>query len=314
MDITQAKGTMDMKITEGEMIQEAKFFWRFHLANPPLPLDPEIAREGAGSELRSPLFHFGTVMPVYLAVAAYLAKEKSLKGKRLVELGSGSGRALAYLKVRFPELEVVGTDYSYACTAYAKRAYGMYGVDFIHTRAQKTKLPAGSFDFVMSSHVIEHVSKSDGPKFIREVSRLLKRGGTAFIGTPERKHSQDLYLSNPTDAKHLRLVPPHEHEYTLKELKALAGRAKVDKLVNPIFYKIFTASLKRFRPGTPLNWLYQYLRDNTPKEVFDLITKIGSTWQLKRLRLTWKEVLFANRIHSESRPGPAENLLLVMTK
>lgn len=295
------------------LINEALRYHRWDRATPAEPIPREVALEGAGSELRTPLFHYGTVMPVYLALARYLAREKSLKGKRLVELGSGSGRALAYIKSLFPELTVVGTDYSAECIAYSKRVYGMYGIAFVHTPAQKTVLSSHSFDYVLSSHVIEHIPRSDGPVFIKEVRRLLKRGGSAYIGTPERRMSQNKYAQNPRDEPSLRLVPPHEHEYTLGELKQLAGKhARVDKLANPLFRQIFLKSIARFRPGTSLSLVYRGVRDFLPKSVFDTMTRVGSYLQLRVQHITFRDILLAHTLTREQSRGYADTLLLVI--
>ena len=47
---------------------------------------------------------------------------------------------------------------------------------------EKESFPDSSFSFVHSSHVIEHVA--DPRSFVREISRILKPSGTAYIVTP----------------------------------------------------------------------------------------------------------------------------------
>jgi 2-polyprenyl-3-methyl-5-hydroxy-6-metoxy-1,4-benzoquinol methylase len=189
------------KVTYSQLKAEADAYWKWSQETPITPIPAAVAREGAGSEVRTPLMHYGTVMPVYLAIIRYLRSIQPTKGMRLIELGCGSGRVLTYVKILFPELEVWGVDYSAAGIEYAKKTYGSYGVIFKHTSAQDTALKPRYFDFVVSSHVIEHVTKNEGAAFIKETHRLLKKGGHAFIGTPERRRCQELYALNPTDAK-----------------------------------------------------------------------------------------------------------------
>ncbi len=52
-----------------------------------------------------------------------------------------------------------------------------------------TKLPFRdkSIDFTICSEVIEHLKKSDGEKFIKEVERVMKPGGRVIITTPNIK-------------------------------------------------------------------------------------------------------------------------------
>lgn len=316
---------MEQYIRYASLAEEAHEYWRWTRKYPIPQPDNDIAKEGAGSEFRTPLMHFGTVMPVYLAVQRYLRAVPLKKGARLVELGCGTGRALSYLQSQFPELEVWGTDYSGSCISYAKNAYGKFGVKFVHASAQKTTLQSGSFDIVISSHVIEHISKEDGPAFIQETARLLKKGGFAFVGTPERRHCQNVYMKNPTDDPAHRLVPPHEHEYSLEELKSLAShvfhpsKVQVDKLMNPFFYSIFSSSIKRFKPQKDMlskikNLGYRTIRDVLPKSVFDSITSTGATITLKSQHLSYRDILMENSIVKEETESLADNLLLVCQK
>ena len=305
--------------------KEASDYWEWNQSHPIPKMDAGLAVEGAGSELRSPLFHYGTVLPVYLGVIRYLRKQKTTKGLKLVELGSGSGRVLAYLQSLFPHMEIWGTDYSAKCISYSKRSYGQYGVKFVHDSAQRTTLRAGSMNIVISSHVIEHVSQQDGRAFLQESRRLLKTGGLAFIGTPERRRSQDIYQKNPSDAPSLRLVPPHEHEYRYDELKGLAGEVygvkhvKVDKLYNPVFARLFSTSIAQFRPRPSLvgfisNFLYRILRDFLPKLWFDAFTRTGAAITLLSLHLSYRDILLANAIESGKSKKISDNLLLVAQK
>lgn len=312
-----------IKINYGSLEKEAGEYWAWHMAHPIIKMDNLVAKEGAGSELRSPLFHYGTVLPIYLSVIRYLRKLPTTKGIKLVELGSGSGRLLAYLQSLFPYMSITGTDYSSACINYAKMAYGQYGVNFIHDSAQKTTIKSGTMDIVISSHVIEHVTKEDGYKFVAESKRLLKKGGLVFIGTPERRQSQDVYGKNPSDINSLRLVPPHEHEYSHDELlnlgKEIYGRARVDKIYNPVFRKIFTSSIAKFRPGKNnsfrvTNFAYRLIRDNLPKLWFDFVTKTGAMIKMKTLGLSYRQILTANRIDSQSNTKVSDNILLVAEK
>jgi len=103
-------------------------------------------------------------MPVYLTVARYLKKLGPMNGSKLIEVGCGTGRVLAYLKSMFPRVEMSGVDSSASAIDYARRNYGDCGVSYLH--ADVTRQPVlgnAVFDFVVASHVIEHIRKQDGP-------------------------------------------------------------------------------------------------------------------------------------------------------
>jgi 2-polyprenyl-3-methyl-5-hydroxy-6-metoxy-1,4-benzoquinol methylase len=312
------------KVKYSSFKKEAERYWEWSQQTPVVPIPAAVAREGAGSEMRTPIMHYGVILPVYMAIVRYLTAIKPKKGMRLIELGSGSGRMLAYLKSIFPELEVWGVDYSAKGIAYAKKNYGKYGIKFKHTSGQNTSLKTGYFDFVISSHVIEHVTEEEAVAFMKETRRLLKKGGYAFIGTPERRKCQDLYVKNPGEKPELRLVPPHEHEFRMSELKDLglqvfsAENVRIDAIFNPAFLKIFRSSINKFRPSTRLrrhtvNLAYRTIRDKAPRPLFDTITRIGAQQQMKRFNITFRDVLLDNSIAAESKKVP-ENLLLVCKK
>ncbi|MDB5184910.1 MAG: methyltransferase type 12 [Candidatus Saccharibacteria bacterium] len=319
-----SNGEIMQKISYSSFHDEAEKYWDWSERTPIEPVPAEVAREGAGSEIRTPIMHYGVILPVYMAIIRYLTAIKPQKGMRLIELGSGSGRPLTYLKTLFPELEVWGIDYSAEGVAYAAKAYGEHGVNFKHVTAQDTSLKSGYFDFVISSHVIEHVTAEQAVDFVAEAKRLLKDGGYMFVGTPERRKCQELYALNPTEDPQYRLVPPHEHEFRMPELKALGEQTfgkrntRIDALVNPTFYKIFKGSIDRFKPHTKLrthtvNLAYRTIRDMTPRPLFDTITRVGVKVQMKQAGVGFHDILLDNGIAAESDAIP-ENLFLVCQK
>lgn len=70
-------------------------------------------------------------------------------------------------------------------------------------------LPGGSFDYVVSVEVLEHVEEDD--LFVREVARVLKPGGVFLMTTPNGD-----WVENKN--------PDHKRHYKKAELDALLGR------------------------------------------------------------------------------------------
>ena len=68
------------------------------------------------------------------------------------------------------------------CRASAEYGINNRKLDIRINTLEKESFPGSSFSFVHSSHVIEHIA--DPRSFVREIYRILKPGGTAFIVTP----------------------------------------------------------------------------------------------------------------------------------
>jgi predicted SAM-dependent methyltransferase len=47
------------------------------------------------------------------------------------------------------------------------------------------KISSGAYEFCYSSHVLEHLSRSDAPRFLSEIFRILKPGGIVRIVVPD---------------------------------------------------------------------------------------------------------------------------------
>ncbi|MBU0760854.1 MAG: class I SAM-dependent methyltransferase [Nanoarchaeota archaeon] len=277
----------------------------------------KIAKEGAGSETRFPFTHYGSTMPVYLSLIRYLNRIKIKKGMKLIELGCGTGRGVSYIKVNFPKLEVHGVDYCKESIEHGKKFYSKTGTIFNQVKAQGTHLPDSSFNFVISSHVIEHLTKKEGKKFMEEIYRLLKEGGYAFVGTPNRKQGQDFYAQNPKDDKKYRLNPAHEHEYTFVEFNDLGlgvfgKNLKIDLIKSQPFNKLFISGIKK-ASGKLLNPPYRLLRDFLPKNLFDGINKIGLASTMKLNNISYSDLLLNSFIKREKDidRNKADTFLLV---
>ena len=63
---------------------------------------------------------------------------------------------------------------------------------------QSFPLPSGSFDFIFSEHMIEHVPFDQGQKMLRECYRVLKPGGKIRIATPNLHRITALATASPS--------------------------------------------------------------------------------------------------------------------
>lgn len=98
--------------------------------------------------------------------------------RRLLVVGCGPGEEAAVLAAAL-ETEVVGIDLEATFHPEAAAA-----VDLRRGDATRMEFADGSFDFVYSFHVLEHIPDCAGA--LREMRRVLSDGGAYCVGTPNR--------------------------------------------------------------------------------------------------------------------------------
>lgn len=104
---------------------------------------------------------------------------RAVQGLRVLDIGCGAAPGLRYFVTC--GARAVGVDVSRAALAAARRVLPGARVALIE-RADQLPFPAGSFDLVVLSEIVEHVP-SNLP-FLRECRRVLRPGGVATLTTP----------------------------------------------------------------------------------------------------------------------------------
>jgi len=113
------------------------------------------------------------------------------KGMRVLEIGCGSGANIFMLNELYPkaeEIEFYGVDISPMRIRFANsitRWKGRTGnCHFNLGTAEKLGYSDGQFDMVICTEVLEHLL--DSKIALKEMNRVLKKGGVAVISTPIR--------------------------------------------------------------------------------------------------------------------------------
>jgi SAM-dependent methyltransferase len=111
-----------------------------------------------------------------------LGRLGDLRGRRVLDLGSGRGEAAVYLALR--GAEVTATDISPEMCELCRETARAHGVrvEAITTPVERLEVPAGSFDVAYGANLLHHVSDLEGT--LAAVRRALAPDGRCFFWDP----------------------------------------------------------------------------------------------------------------------------------
>jgi 2-polyprenyl-3-methyl-5-hydroxy-6-metoxy-1,4-benzoquinol methylase len=138
----------------------------------------------------------------------YLSRQE---GGTLLDVGCGSGLFLQRMKLLGWQVQGVEPD-----PAAARQAREACGLEVFTGTLQQRQLPDDFFDVVVLSHVIEHLH--DPAALLREVYRILKRGGRLVLTTPNAESLGSRFFG--PDWRGLE-IPRHLQIFNLKTLSAM---------------------------------------------------------------------------------------------
>ncbi len=135
------------------------------------------------------------------SILAYHKASEIVSG-RVLEIGTGMGYGVRIVAPHTEEFITIDKSEAYA-EPLPENAR------FLQMAAPPIRFENESFDYVISFQVIEHIKQDK--EFVKEVWRVLKKGGRFIVSTPNAPMS-------------LTRNPWHVREYTGEELQALLGR------------------------------------------------------------------------------------------
>jgi ubiquinone/menaquinone biosynthesis C-methylase UbiE len=141
-----------------------------------------------------PALRFHWLTPVYDPLLRWGMRESLFKsrlieqadlrpGQRVLDLGCGTGTLTVMLKQSAPQAEIVGLDGDRDVLSIAESKAAQAGLQIQWDYGMAYRLPYEdqSFDAVLSSLVVHHLTRSDKVRAFREVRRVLKPGGAFQI-------------------------------------------------------------------------------------------------------------------------------------
>lgn len=143
------------------------------------------------------------------------------KGKKILEVGGGSGRDSIRLAQMGAEVTVI--DYVESSLEVVARNAARAGVTLtlVHGDALAMPFPEGTFDVVFHQGLMEHFR--DEQPLLRENFRVLKRGGLVMIDVPQRFHIYTVFKQTLIAMN--KWFAGWETQYSIDELKAIVRKA-----------------------------------------------------------------------------------------
>ncbi len=146
-----------------------------------------------------------------------------LRGKKVLDIGCGTGRIIEELKQR--GAEVVGLDVSEKILEIAKKKF--CDVEFVLGNVNDLPFEDESFDLVLGLFLIVHLKNLEKP--FEEIYRVLRPGGRFILSNINQKKAPKLKLKNRDEI----VIKSHYHipKHVVKALEQLLFVIKRDEFV-----------------------------------------------------------------------------------
>jgi SAM-dependent methyltransferase len=111
-----------------------------------------------------------------------LSNSVALAGRRVVDVGAGSGELVRWL--RDQGADVVGVECGETMMRLAREADPQHPDAYLDGVAQALPLPDGDADVVVMSNSLHHVPADQMDAALHEARRVLRPGGTLYVSEP----------------------------------------------------------------------------------------------------------------------------------
>lgn len=166
---------------------------------------------------------------------------EDVTGRRILDVGCGNGIISHYFS---RHNDVTGVDVE------DLRRDSSTGFEYIRVDSARLPFAKESFDIVLSHHVIEHIP--DQEFHLREMHRVLKHGGLAYLGTPNRSSPiMEGHVGNDIVLRYRQMAPLFWKCGFEPELLSIRLASNPDRYFGEIRFG-------RFMPSCLLKWLIQF--------------------------------------------------------
>jgi len=141
------------------------------------------------------------------------------KSAKVLDIGSGSGRDMAYLQEE--GINVIGIDISDGLIKEAKSRFNNLNIQKIDFR--KTSFKASEFNGLWCMASLSDIQKAEAPKTLKEFHRILKKEGILYIAVKEGTEEKIIKKTRYNTERFYSF-------YTLPELELLLKNANFEIL------------------------------------------------------------------------------------
>ncbi len=174
------------------------------------------------------------------------------KRYRVLDVATGTGDlalAIDHLaKDKGKDVEIVATDFTPAMLKFANEKVGKQELKNIRIEVDDVmhmKQPAASFDVVTAGFLLRSLDDLDG--FIREVRRVLKKGGKVILldmATPETPHQKRFFRQYSYFMRFVALFSDREaYNWLVDSINRFDKKGLLKKMRNQGFRKVITRPL-----------------------------------------------------------------------
>jgi ubiquinone/menaquinone biosynthesis C-methylase UbiE len=169
----------------------------------------------------------------------YLAAKAELRGKRVLEVGSGRGGGARYVAGAFQPASYTGMDIAQSAVDLSNKIHQLSNLKFIQGSAEAIPLPDNSIDVVLNVESCHAYGSVD--KFLSEVRRVLKPGGYLLLVDFRDVKNMDLLR---TQLQHSRLEFLEEKDIAPNVVRAMEAeddvkKERIRKLFPPKWQNLF---------------------------------------------------------------------------
>ena len=161
----------------------------------------------------------------------YKLISKLIRSKKILDIGSGTGEFLSYMK--FKRFDTYGVEIAKKARELSIKNHGLFIKDSLSSLKEK------NFDIITMWHVLEHVYDLDG--YMKKIKNILNDNGIVIIAVPNHKCFDQKFYGRHWAGWD---VPLHLWHFDKESMQKLSKKYNfVISSIHPLYFDSFYVSL-----------------------------------------------------------------------